>query len=145
MIKNMRWMIVTGLVLILVLPTGGSFICAQQQPAKPPSAETSEAPRKYVPSSAPHSVMIGDFYLKKKNYPAALSRYQEAVKTDPHYAPAYEGLGMVYEKTGHQRQALEAYQRYLDELPSAQEARDAKRVHKSIARLQKQLSQGGKS
>lgn len=141
----MRLMIGTALVLILVLPGGGSFVCAQNQPAQHPSAENSEVPRKYVPPPASHSVDIGNFYLKKNDYPAALSRYQEAVKTDPHYAPAYQGLGMVYEKMGLRRKALEAYQRYLDELPSAQEAREARRVHKSIARLQKQLSQGGKT
>jgi tetratricopeptide (TPR) repeat protein len=138
-------MIGTTVLLILVLPSGGFFIRAQQQRVQIPSPENAEVPHKYVPPSASHSVEIGDFYLKRKNFNAALSRYQEAVKTDPHYAPAYQGLGMVYEKTGHRRQALEAYQRYLDELPSAQEAREAKRVHKSIARLQKQLSQGGKS
>ena len=85
---------------------------------------------------------IGDFYLRRKKFKAALSRYQEAVKTDPHYAPAYRGLGKVYERIGLRQKALDAYRRYLDELPSAQEAREAKPVHKAIARLQKQLSSG---
>jgi tetratricopeptide (TPR) repeat protein len=89
-------------------------------------------------------VEIGDYYLRTKKFSAALSRFQEAVKTDPHYAPAYQGMGMVYDRIGLAQKALEAYRRYLDELPSAEEAREAKRVHKAIARLEKQLSSGRK-
>jgi tetratricopeptide (TPR) repeat protein len=90
-------------------------------------------------------VEIGDYYLRTKKFSAALSRFQEAVKTDPHYAPAYQELGKVYDRIGLREKALEAYRRYLDELPSAAEAQEAKRAHKAIARLEKQLSAAGKS
>jgi tetratricopeptide (TPR) repeat protein len=89
-------------------------------------------------------VEIGDYYLRTKKFSAALSRFQEAVKTDPHYAPAYQELGTVYDRMGLRQKALEAYRRYLDELPSAEEAREAKRVHKAIARLERQLASGRK-
>jgi tetratricopeptide (TPR) repeat protein len=88
---------------------------------------------------------IGDYYLRRKKFNAALSRFQEAVKTDPHYAPAYREQGKVYERTGLPQKALEAYRKYLDELPSAQDAREDKRIHKAIARLEKQLPSGGRS
>jgi tetratricopeptide (TPR) repeat protein len=83
--------------------------------------------------------------LRRKKYNAALSRFQEALKTDPHYAPAYRELGKVYEKMGQPQKALDGYRKYLDELPSAQDAREDKRIHKAIARLQKQLPSGGQS
>ena len=138
----MRWIVGTTLVLILVLHTGGPLVCAQKQQARPADVEPV---RSYVSPSALKSVEIGDYYLRRKKLNAALSRFQEALKTDPHYAPAYRELGKVYEGMGHPQKALEAYRKYLDELPSAQAVREAKRTHEAIARLEKQLPSGGKS
>lgn len=139
----MRWMAGIAMATVLVFHGGGSIVCAQGKKAQP-AVNNDDAPRPYVAPSASKSVEIGDFYLRTKKFSAALSRFLEAVKTDPHYAPAYQGLGKVYDRMGLRRKALEAYRRYLDELPSAQEAREAKRVHKAIARLEKQLASGGK-
>jgi len=90
-------------------------------------------------------VEIGDFYLRRKKFNAALSRFQEALKTDPHYAPAYRELGKVYEEMGLWQKSLDAYRKYLDELPSAKDAREAKNINKAIARLQKEIFAGGPS
>jgi tetratricopeptide (TPR) repeat protein len=139
----MRWIVGIALVSILVLQTGGPVVYAQKQQARP--AHDVDPVRSYASPSAAKSVEIGDFYLRRKQFKAALSRFQEALKTDPHYAPAYRELGKVYEKMGQPQKALDAYRKYLDELPSAQDARDDKRIHKAIARLQKQLPSGGQS
>jgi tetratricopeptide (TPR) repeat protein len=128
-----------GIALVLVIYTGGPIVCAQEQKAKP-AVDDAGVSHPYIAPSASKSVEIGDYYLRTKKLSAALSRFQEAVKTDSHYAPAYEALGKVYSEMGLRQKALEAYRRYLDELPSAEEAREAKRVHKAIARLEKQLS-----
>ncbi len=88
------------------------------------------------------SVEIGNFYLHKGNLKGALSRFQEAIKTNPHYAPAFLGLGKVYEKMGQKQKALESYERYLDELPSARDADNAKAAQRAIARLQKEVGTG---
>lgn len=106
------------------------------------SPEAANASKPYMPPSAPKSVEIGNFYLKRKKMNAALSRFQEAVKTDPSYAPGYLGLGEVYEKIGLKQKALEAYLRYLDTLPSTKQAEEAKEVHKAIARLERGLKKG---
>lgn len=103
------------------------------------SADGDEAPKTYVAPSASKSVEIGNFYLRKKKLNAALSRFEEAVKTDPYYAPGYLGLGKVYEKIGLKQKALKAYQNYLDTLPSAKDAADAKEVHEAMARLERAL------
>ncbi len=108
------------------------------QDDEPPN-EAGSAAKPFVPPPAWKSVEIANFYLKTKKYNSALSRYQEAVKTDPYYAPAYLGLGRVYEKIGLKQKALEAYQKYLDTLPTAKEAEEAKDVHQAIARLQSKL------
>jgi tetratricopeptide (TPR) repeat protein len=71
----------------------------------------------------------------------ALSRFQEALKDNPHYAPAYLGLGKVYERMKQKQKALDAYQQYLDELPSAKEAAEAREAQRAVERLRKQLRQ----
>jgi tetratricopeptide (TPR) repeat protein len=129
----------------LGLALAGPAIHAQDQEASPPSQIVDNW--KYVNPGPARSVEVGDYYLRKKKLAAALSRYQEAVKTDPHYAPAYLGLGKVYERMGLKQKALEAYQRYLDELPSLKDAQEARDVHEAIARLQKEVgprNQAGK-
>jgi tetratricopeptide (TPR) repeat protein len=140
----MRWIVGTALALILVFHTGGAVIFAQKQQAQP-AADKGDPVHAYASPSASKSVEIGDFYLRRNKFKAALSRFQEALKTDPHYAPAYRELGKVYEKMELPQKALDAYRKYLDELPSAKDAREAKSIHKAIARLEKELPSGGKS
>jgi tetratricopeptide (TPR) repeat protein len=92
-------------------------------------------------SSPPRvSVEIGNFYLHKKAYRGALSRFREAVRDDPDYAPAYLGLGQVYEKLGRKGEALAAYETFLDKLPSERDAQRAKGAHKAIMRLKRELA-----
>ena len=122
------------LVLLTCLP-----VIFAQIPNPQPDIDKTEDVQGYVPPSASKSVEVGDFYLKKGKYKAALSRFQEAVKTDPHYALAYRELGRVYEKMGSWKKSLDSYQRYLDELPSAKDAREAKTVHRAIDRLHQDI------
>jgi tetratricopeptide (TPR) repeat protein len=99
----------------------------------------------YVPPSARQSVEIGDFYFRRKKYPGALSRYEEAARDDPYYAEAYLGMGKVYEKMGKDREALDAYHKYLDTLPSKKQADEATDVQMAIRRLERELSREHKS
>lgn len=84
-------------------------------------------------------VEIGNVNLHKGALAGALSRFEEAVKDNPHYAPAYLGLGKVYERMKEKQKALDAYERYLDELPSAKEANEARDAQRAVARLKKEL------
>jgi tetratricopeptide (TPR) repeat protein len=97
----------------------------------------------YVPPGAVKSVEIGNFYLKKKDYKGALSRFKEALTENSTYAPAYLGLGKVYEKTGAKQKALDAYRKYLDALPSEKDAKDAKDVQRAVARLEREVNAQG--
>jgi tetratricopeptide (TPR) repeat protein len=100
---------------------------------------TNDVTRPYQPPGARKSVEIGNFYLRRKKYKAALSRFEEAVQTDPDYAPAYLGLGKTYEKLGLKQKALDSYKQYLDLLPSAKQAEEAKDAHHAIDRLEREL------
>jgi tetratricopeptide (TPR) repeat protein len=132
----MRWAFSFSFFALLALHLGGGTVYAQGAQAQL-ALLGGDTVRGFASTSAAKSVEIGDFYLHRGKYKAALSRYQEALTTDPHYAPAYRELGRVYEKMGERKKALEAYRKYLDELPSAQDAREAKTIHKAIARLER--------
>jgi len=133
--------VVMGLLLgAMILGFGAPPSEAQEDE---PSPAAGEARRPHAPPPSWKSVEIGNYYLKRKKYNAALSRYQEAAKTDPYYAPAYLGLGKVYEKIGLKQKALDAYRKYLDLLPSMKDAEEARGVHKAIARLESALRRSG--
>ncbi len=136
--RLMRGLMIAGLFLALAVGVSPFWLAAQDK--APPEPEPEAKP--YQPPPAWKSVEIGDFYFKRRSYRAALSRYQEAARIDPYYAPACLGMGKVYEKLGLRQKALENYRQYLNLLPSSKEAEEARNVQKAIAQLEEQLSKG---
>ena len=124
--------------LTILLSAVFLLVAAQTTALQLPGAPSREEEPLYSPP-AWKSVEVGNYYLKRNRLPAALSRFQEAVKTDPYYAEGYLGLGKVYDKIGLRQKALANYQKYLDLLPSTKDALEAKEVHKAIDRLQRGL------
>ena len=90
------------------------------------------------PERAKKEMKVGNFYLKKGNYTAAVARFREALKWHPRLSAAYFKLGEAYEKRGELRNALESYQKYLKLDPKGKKA---KKVRKAIARLERELKQ----
>lgn len=132
--------------VLLCLSLAGSPSFAQDKPKKPkPARQQPQESTPYSPPAAWKSVEIGDYYMRRKNYRGALSRYQEAVTTDPDYARGYLGLGKACEKLHFPQKALDAYQKYLDLLPSAKDAEEAKAVHRSIEKLRRELKKSPSS
>jgi tetratricopeptide (TPR) repeat protein len=126
----------TFLLALICVAAATAMSLAGQSNGGPTSADTvAESP------PAPKvSVDIGNFYLHKKAYRGALSRFREAVRDDPDYAPGYLGLGEVYERLGRKREALAAYKTYLNKLPSERDAEKARGAHKAIKRLKRELA-----
>lgn len=78
------------------------------------------------PMKALKDIEVGDFYFKvKQNYPAAVSRYREALEYKPHDAEATFKLAEVLNKTGDTAGAIENYQAYLKILPNGPYAKKA--------------------
>jgi len=133
----MRRLLNTGLAATLWVVLAGLMLPAQVK-------EEAPAPRidndwEYVNPGPAKSVEIGNFYLRRGRLKAALSRFEEAIQADHTYAPAHLGLGKVYEKMGQKHKALDAYQHYLDELPSAKQAQQARDVQRAIERLKREM------
>jgi tetratricopeptide (TPR) repeat protein len=134
--RSTRTVFLRFVSIVVLLPASVSPAISRQQDnqdEKPPAQAAQSL--HYVNQGPAKCTEIGNFYFKRKNYRAALSRYQEAADTDPHYAPAYLGMGKAYEKMGLNQKALESYRKYLDMLPSDQDAENAKDVQRAIARL----------
>lgn len=145
---NTRLVRMCALPLFLGVTLFAQHALAQNKQAKPvkpevdPDAATYDT-YKYSPPGARKSVEIGNFYFRKKEYKAALSRFQEAAQEDSNYAPAYLGLGKVYEKIGLKTKALDAYKKFLGALPSEKDALDAKDAQHAVTRLEAELKKTG--
>ena len=84
------------------------------------------------PHKAAKDVEVGDYYFKKKNYKAAIARYQDALIYKPNDAVAQFRLAESLDKTGKSGEAVEHYQEYLKILPQGPYSEDAQ---KALARL----------
>ncbi len=80
--------------------------------------------KEFSPLQAAENLKIGDFYLKKKNYPAAIQRYLDAIEYQPNLVAAYDALGRAYEKSGANEKALAVYKDFLKKYPDSPKSSD---------------------
>lgn len=71
---------------------------------------------------------VADFYLKRKNYRAALARYQDALAFKEHDAAANFGMGQCYEKLNQPAEAIDHYKEYLKILPHGPLSNEARKA-----------------
>jgi tetratricopeptide (TPR) repeat protein len=101
--------------------------------------DASEAPKakEQDPVQAKHCINIGNFYLKQKNYAAAIDRYLEALEYQPNSIRAYEALARAYEKNGEITKAKNTYKTFLDKNPDSPSSSD---FRIKLAKLEKKAS-----
>ena len=97
------------------------------------SAEA-EAPKEPNPLLAERNVNIGNYYLKQKNYAAAIQRFLEAIDYKSDLIKAYEGLAQAYEKNGEIHKAIDAYKGFLEKNPDSPKASE---FRTKVAKLEK--------
>lgn len=71
-------------------------------------------------------------YFVSGKLSAARGKFRAALKARSGYAPAYRGLGLVYERQGKKRQAASAFRKYLRLAPDAP---DRQSIRKRLAAL----------
>jgi tetratricopeptide (TPR) repeat protein len=106
-------------------------VCAQSSKSRKPELirdtdaaegkEAVEAPKakEQNPALAKQNINIGNFYLKQKNYAAAIERYLEAIEYQSSSIRAYEALARAYEKNGEITKAISTYKTLLDKNPDS--------------------------
>jgi Tfp pilus assembly protein PilF len=127
-------------------PTGGSatgesssrdtLINLDNHPAKeePAPAEEDESVLKpWDPHKAAKDVEVGQWYLKLKNYRAALERFNSALSYKPDDAEAIYGLAFTQEKLDLLSLADSNYRKYLGILPNGPRSKEAEEALKRIA------------
>jgi len=83
------------------------------------------------PHKAAKDIEVGDFYFKRKNFRAALDRYQEALYYKDKDAVANYRIAQCLEKLDKPDEALVHYEAYLKILPHGEFAADSeKRIGK---------------
>jgi len=110
------------------------FLALPPQDPAPVSQETGQ--HRVDPEKAQKEFEVGEFYLRKKSYAAAASRFDRSTTLNPKFADAWFKLGQAREGTGELQKALEAYEKFLQVDPKHKKARDA---GKRIARLKEEL------
>ena len=120
------------MVFFLMLVFTRSLAAQQVAPYEPPPPPPEPL---FDPLHAAKSIEIGNFYLKKGKYDAAIDRFREAAEYQPGLAMPWRLLGEVYEKKHQYGRAVESYKKYLEILPRAE---DAAKVKRRIAALEPQ-------
>ncbi len=113
-----------------------ALVLAGSAPAQVKRQKNTQPDPVFEPFKAEKSVEVGMYYLKKKNYDAAIERFQDALRFKPGFARPHLLLGRAYEKKGELEDSILHYTAYLEILPNAE---DAKKVRKKITGLEKKL------
>ena len=100
---------------------------AAKHPDSEDVSDTSEL-KPWNPHKAMKNVEVGDYYFKRGNYRAAVSRYREALEWKPKDAVATFKLAQALDKTDQKPEAAEQYQAYLKILPHGINADDCKKA-----------------
>jgi tetratricopeptide (TPR) repeat protein len=87
----------------------------------------------YDPHKAEKDVEVGDFYYKRGNYKAAVSRYQEALELGPPSASATFKLADALEKDKRPADAAVYYREYVRQYPQGAQLADARAALERIA------------
>jgi tetratricopeptide (TPR) repeat protein len=84
----------------------------------------SELPRRRLNTANLH-FKAGAEYHEAGQYEDAIARYQQAIKTDPRFGPAYVNLGLAYLAKSDRKKAIQSFKgatQYADDKKSQQEA-----------------------
>jgi tetratricopeptide (TPR) repeat protein len=80
---------------------------------------------------------VGDYYFRRKNFKAALARYQDALTWKDKDALATFRMAQCYERLDQPDQSIANYQQYLKILPEGPFARDARKALEKLGAPEK--------
>ncbi|HEY3770660.1 MAG TPA: tetratricopeptide repeat protein [Candidatus Angelobacter sp.] len=110
---------------------------AQPEKEETKSAEDPSVLKPWDPHKSAKDVEVGQYYLKLKNYRAALERFNSALTYKPDDAEATYNLAFTQEKLELLALASQSYHKYLVILPNGPKSKEAE---EAIKRIEPQLS-----
>lgn len=105
----------------------------KDEPAAPAEDESVLTP--WDPHKAAKDVEVGQYYLKLKNYRAALERFNHALTYKPNDAEAIFGLAITQEKLDLLTLSAQNYRKYLEVLPNGPRSKEAEEGLKRVEPL----------
>lgn len=105
----------------------------KEEPAAPAEDETVLRP--WDPHKSAKDVEVGQYYLKLKNYRAALERFNHALTYKQNDAEAIFGLAITQEKLDLLSLSAQNYRKYLEILPNGPKSKDAQEGLKRVEPL----------
>src|SRR5208337_1453898 len=84
---------------------------------------------------------VGDYYFKRKNYKAALARYQDALTYKDHDAIANFRMAQCNEKLNQPDEAVTHYKEYLKILPNGEFSKEARKALAKLGVPERQLTE----
>ena len=117
------------ILVSLLLLFSGLPLTSQNRPAPKPglirdtevaeATDTAPDVKEPDPLLCEKNINIGDFYLKRKNYKAAIDRYLDAIAYQPDSARAFDSLARAYEKKNEPAKAIATYRKFISENPDS--------------------------
>jgi len=95
------------------------------------SQDVADKIRDCIDKQLQYEIYVGIFYTRTDKYPAAIARFEEALKAFPDHSRRDEllyNLGNVYRKSGLKAKGIEVLERLLKEFPSSKYVADAKKM-----------------
>jgi tetratricopeptide (TPR) repeat protein len=109
------------------------FSGASRPNLPPPSDDSDEkAFHPWDPHRAAKDVEVGEYYLKLKNYRAALERFNDALLYKPNDAEATFDLAVTQERLDLFAKARQSYSKYLQVLPAGSKAKESQEALKRL-------------
>jgi len=97
---------------------------------KPGKHAKGDKPEPTHQEGAAEDVNVGGYYLERKNWRAALSRFESALVLDPENPEVYWGLAEAQRNLGDYSNARVNYQKLLDFDPDGRHGKDARKALK---------------
>ena len=130
-------------------PEESSSKPAPAPPPKPPAKPNKDSPTQSAPDQptwdplrAEKDLEVGQYYMRRGDYDAAIDRFSDAIEAKPGYAVPFKFLGEAQEKKKLRKQAIKSYTRYLELFPSAE---DGDKIRKKIDKLWSEVGEKKKS
>ena len=130
-IRQIRFLLLCVVLLLLASPwPAWSGPQASRKPELIRDTDMAEEPdsgdearvKERDPEEANKNINVGNFYLKRRNYAAAIQRFIEALEYQPDSVPAVKALAQAYEKNGEPAKAISAYKTFLEKNPDSPDA-----------------------